>query len=147
MQHPSIAELDARLAARGCTVTVFTTNKNVGREDLSTRHYRHRGLEVIELVNNLFLEGFLETWDRSEVAARFAAALDELEPDVVHFQHLMYLSVGCLEEARRRGIPVLMTLHDFWLECPCMGPLAHADGSICEQVDFARCGTCQPRFE
>ena len=34
------AELGARLAARGCTVTVFTTDKDVGREDLSTRHYR-----------------------------------------------------------------------------------------------------------
>jgi len=141
------AELGARLAARGCTVTVFTTNKDVGREDLSTRHYRHCGLEVIELTNNLFVEGFHETWDRPEIAARFGAALDELEPDVVHFQHLMYLSVGCLEEVRRRGLPVLMTLHDFWLECPRMGQLVHADGGICERVDFARCGTCLPSFE
>ena len=140
------AELASRLAGRGHQVTVFTTHKDVGREDLSVREYSHRGARVVELTNNLYLEDFRETWDRPAVTARFEALLDELAPDVLHAQHLLYLSVGCLEAARRRGVSVLFTLHDFWLECPRMGQLVHPEGTICQRVDFARCGTCLPSF-
>jgi glycosyltransferase involved in cell wall biosynthesis len=141
------AEVGARLAARGHEVTVLTTDKDVGREDLSLVEREHRGLRVLELTNNLYLEAFEQTWERPEIARRFGALCAELAPDVVHFQHLLYLSSGCLEAAARGGAAVLFTLHDFWLACPRMGQLVHADGSLCHEVDHARCGTCLPSFK
>jgi len=59
----------------------------------------------------------------------------------------MHLSVGCLGIAAGHGVPVLFTLHDFWLVCARLGQLVHADGSLCHTVDFARCGTCLPSFK
>ena len=140
------AELGARLAARGHEVVVFTTDKNVGREDLSVREREHEGLRVVELTNNLYLDDFRETWERPTIARRFGQWIERLQPDVVHFQHLLYLSVGCLEQVSRRNLALLFTLHDFWLECPRLGQLVHADGSLCHTVDHARCGTCLPSF-
>jgi glycosyltransferase involved in cell wall biosynthesis len=52
------------------------------------------------------------------VARRFEAMLDEFRPDVVHVHHLLGLSADLVERAARRSIPVVLTLHDQWFQCP-----------------------------
>lgn len=141
-----VEELGLRLAAAGHEVSVFTAEKDVGRRDLTLHRREHRGLPVHELVQNLYLHHFRDTWEHPGVEERFARVLDEARPDVVHFHHLLYLSAGCLELARERGARVLFTLHDFWLECPRLGQLVHADGGLCHWVEHERCGTCLPSF-
>lgn len=139
-------ELAGHLAAAGHQVHVFTAEKDVARCDL-TLHRRKQGeLTVDEVVQNLYLHRFRETWDHPGIDALFGKVLDEVRPDVVHIHHLLYLSTGVIAQARSRGIRVVMTLHDFWLECPRFGQLVHGDGSICHEVDFTRCGTCLPSF-
>jgi glycosyltransferase involved in cell wall biosynthesis/MoaA/NifB/PqqE/SkfB family radical SAM enzyme len=59
--------------------------------------------------------------DRYRVEAidqRFAEVLDEIEPDVVHVGHLNHLSTSLLGEAACRAIPIVYTLHDYWVMCP-----------------------------
>jgi len=150
--HPAGTELYTggvarALAARGHTVRVFTTEKDIARPHLALTRRVWEGIPVDELVQNLFYADFRETWDYPPAAAAFARVLDEFRPDVVHAMHLLYLSVGCLEEARLRGIPVLFTLHDFWLSCARFGQRLHPDGGLCATVDFARCGTCLAQFK
>jgi glycosyltransferase involved in cell wall biosynthesis/MoaA/NifB/PqqE/SkfB family radical SAM enzyme len=52
------------------------------------------------------------------VDARFAEVLDAFNPDIVHIGHLNHLSTSLVAEAARRSIPIVFTLHDFWLMCP-----------------------------
>ena len=54
----------------------------------------------------------------AEVDRHFAALLDELRPDIVHIGHLNHLSTSLVFEARKRRIPMVFTLHDYWLMCP-----------------------------
>jgi len=54
----------------------------------------------------------------SRIDRRFAEVLDTVEPDVVHIQHLNHLSTSMLLEAANREIPIVYTLHDYWLMCP-----------------------------
>ncbi len=49
---------------------------------------------------------------------RFADVLDRVRPDVVHVGHLNHLSTSLLVEAATREIPVVYTLHDYWVMCP-----------------------------
>ncbi len=63
---------------------------------------------------------------------------------MVHFQHLLGWSFGC---ARIPAARVYFTLHDYWLGCPRFGQRRHADGGLCERVDFERCGTCLTSFK
>ncbi len=49
---------------------------------------------------------------------RFAEVLDRVRPDVVHVGHLNHLSTSLLIEAATRAIPIIYTLHDYWLMCP-----------------------------
>lgn len=140
------AELGSRLASLGHAVHVFTSQKDISRPHLSHHERTYRGVRVHEVFNNLYYEDFRQTWDHPGIEALFAELCQRLEPDIVHFQHLMYLSAGCVEIAARRG-PVLFTLHDYWLQCPRFGQRVHADGGVCHTIDFARCGTCLSTFK
>ena len=145
--HPSgteiyTAQLSRRLRERGLEVQLFTTEKDISAEHLSLRVREFEGMRVHELVNNLFYEAFVETYDWDGPLEAFGRVLDEFQPEVIHVMHLLYLSIGCVEEAKRRGIPVVYTLHDFWLQCARFGQRIHHDGAICHTIDFDRCGTC-----
>ena len=135
------------LARSGHAVEVLAARKDVGSRDLAVSRRVHRGIPVHEIANNLFHAGFRETWDEPRIDARFGALLDELSPDIVHVQHLLWLSTGCLAEARKRSLPVMMTLHDYWLSCPRFGQRLHWDGGLCATIDYDRCGTCLARFK
>ena len=141
------ANLARGLAGRGHEVRVFAAAKDIGARDLSVRRREHEGIHVEEVVNNLFHRDFRETFDHPAIDAVFGETLERWRPDLVHFQHLLYLSAGCVERAKAFGIPVVFTLHDYWLQCPRFGQRLHPDGAVCDRIDFGRCGTCLPSFK
>lgn len=61
---------------------------------------------------------FRDRYRHQAVDEALARCLDEFTPDVVHIQHLNHLSTSLVMEAARREIPIVFTLHDFWLMCP-----------------------------
>jgi glycosyltransferase involved in cell wall biosynthesis len=84
---------------------------------------------------------FRDTYSSDEVAVAFGRFLDRFRPDAVHFHHVTCLSTTCVHEAKRRGIPVVYTLHDFWLLCP-RGQLMRRDLSLCARHSGADCVRC-----
>jgi glycosyltransferase involved in cell wall biosynthesis len=66
------------------------------------------------------------------VRGQFEALLDEERPDVVHVQHLLFLSADCIAAAVARDVPVVVTLHDGWWLCPELHLTAdrHATGRL-----------------
>lgn len=98
-------------------VHVFTREENPFSPDYALREDRDGDdPRVIQhIVNNP------RTRDRYRhvgIDQRFAEVLDRLRPDVVHVGHLNHLSTGLLAEAAGRGLPIVFTLHDYWLMCP-----------------------------
>ena len=57
-------------------------------------------------------------YQHSSVDDAFAGLLDDIGPDVVHIGHLNHLSTSLVFKAKERRIPVVFTLHDYWLMCP-----------------------------
>ena len=49
---------------------------------------------------------------------RFTEVLDRVQPEIVHVGHLNHLSSALPMEAATRSIPVVYTLHDYWVMCP-----------------------------
>ncbi len=47
----------------------------------------------------------------------FVETLESVAPDVVHIGHLNHLSLGIVPAAAKRSLPIIYTLHDFWLMC------------------------------
>ncbi|MEY2426222.1 MAG: hypothetical protein QOI61_1794 [Actinomycetota bacterium] len=61
------------------------------------------------------------------------AVVDQFQPDVVHLHNIYHqLSPSVLRPLARRGIPAVMTLHDYKLACPTYQFLG-ADGDVCEE--------------
>jgi len=138
------ADLARGLVRRGHTVDVLAARKEISRPDLSWQTGEDQGVQLHELVNNLFHERFEETWKHPAIERLFAERVAALAPEVVHFQHLLGWSFGCTRVPSAR---VYFTLHDYWLSCPRFGQRRHADGGLCERVDFERCGTCLSGFK
>ena len=69
-------------------------------------------LHVINLTQTL------DQYRHVEVDRQFGALLDGLQPDVVHIGHLNHVSTSLVLEASRRAVPLVFTLHDYWLMCP-----------------------------
>ena len=90
-------------------------------------------------------------WDREQplrelddppITAAFAAELDRVAPDVVHFHNLHNLGAALIDQTAARGIPSWFTTHNYWLICP-RAYLMTGDGTICAGPgDGRRCATC-----
>jgi glycosyltransferase involved in cell wall biosynthesis/MoaA/NifB/PqqE/SkfB family radical SAM enzyme len=70
---------------------------------------------TLHLVNNPRLR---DRYRADGIDERFAQVLDQVKPDIVHVGHLNHLSTSLLREAALREVPIVYTLHDYWLMCP-----------------------------
>lgn len=82
-------------------------------------------------------------WRRhdAQIERAFQRALDEIKPDLVHIQHLLYLSTDLVALAKARGVPVVVSLHDFWFRCPA-GTLLDHNEQICRRDPGVGCLSC-----
>ena len=63
--------------------------------------------------------------------------IEKFRPDIVHVHNVFPLiSPSILEECRRSGVPVVMTVHNFRLICP--NGLCMTNGEICEKCRGGR---------
>lgn len=104
------------LAARH-EVHVFTREENAFVPLGAMRRERDRDdpRVALHLVN---MAGSRDRYRNEDVDRRFGEVLESVRPDVVHIGHLNHLSTSLVAEASGRGVPVVFTLHDYWLMCP-----------------------------
>lgn len=123
-------------------VRVLTRACDPEDEEYAVRRYTHEGIPV-DTINNTFrdAEDFFFLYAVAGVDRAVGEVLDEFAPDLVHVHHLTCLSTNLLSALRRRGIPTVMTLHDYWMLCP-RGQRIRADGGRCDQLDRVRCHQC-----
>lgn len=137
-----VAHLSRTLAQRGHLVSVFSRIADATRPEYAIDAVPRDGYEVTR-VNNTFrrLDTFSLTYTNEAVSQGFGAFLDRFTPEVVHFHHLMYLSTTCIQEAVQRNVPVVMTLHDYWLICQ-RGRFLKPDLSVCPGQSDEGCARC-----
>jgi glycosyltransferase involved in cell wall biosynthesis len=102
------------------------------------RRWRHRGASMFEIVNSPLADhGRQPEPEISEprLERMFARTLAELRPTVVHVQELAGLPSSLLEVAAGSGVPVVMTLHDYFLLCSTF-KLFDSEGSVCLRRDI-----------
>ena len=75
--------------------------------------------------------------------ADFDRFLDEMRADVLHVHHLAGHAATLPGVARRRGVPVVLQLQDWWPLCARVNFL-HASGVACAGPSPVKCARCQP---
>ena len=104
------------LAARH-EVHVFTREENpfappyALSEDVDPDDPRVR-LHVVNMAS------FKDRYRHDGLDAVFEQVLGQVRPDVVHVGHLNHLSTSLVARAAVAEIPIVFTLHDYWLMCP-----------------------------
>lgn len=98
-------------------VRVFTRQDDPLRTayDLIDEHDPGDSRVRLRIINN---PASRDRYQHAEIDRAFAGLLDEFRPDIVHINHVSHLSTSMLRAVKDRGLPLVFTLHDFWLMCP-----------------------------
>lgn len=132
------------LAAQGKAVTVLAALNDSSAKRYQLTRSQTDGVCVIKVANShVGMQAFTDFFIDETIDHLFADLLDEIQPDVIHFQHLFLLSANLPEIAYRQNIPAVFTLHDYWMICfrsrllrpgvgVCSGPAAGAHCASCD---------------
>jgi GT2 family glycosyltransferase/glycosyltransferase involved in cell wall biosynthesis len=140
-----VRDLASAFTTRGDDdVAVFTRHGDGTARELSVRRWKD-GAVAVASVNNTFhsCESYESSYTNPAIERIVGDFLDEWRPDIVHLHHLTCLSTGIPRQAAHRGIPVVMTLNDYWLICH-RGQLVDLDGRRCLGPWNGRCARCLP---
>jgi glycosyltransferase involved in cell wall biosynthesis len=87
---------------------------------------------------------FLDTFSQRTLSAAFDRVLAVEQPALVHVQHLMGLPLTLFRLLADRGIPYVVTLHDYWFVCANAQLITNYDQTICAGPGalFHNCGRC-----
>lgn len=122
-------------------VSVFTREENPYAPCFSIREEKVNDNLTLYLVNNP--QG-KDGYRHKQMDYNFAEIVKKLNPDVSHIGHVNHLSTGLIDELNKLNIPIVYTLHDFWLMCPRGQFLTRSIGKennfeLCDKQDDKKC--------
>lgn len=124
-------------------VSIFTREENPYSPDFAIRHKKVNDNLNLYFVNNP--QG-KDGYRHAGIDSNFAKLLSALKPDIAHVGHLNHLSTGLIDQLNKQKIPIVFTLHDFWLMCPRGQFLTRSIGqennfNLCSGQEDAKCAT------
>ncbi|PCH56173.1 MAG: glycosyl transferase family 1 [Legionellales bacterium] len=104
------------LIEKGHKVTVFSRFENPFLPDYHEEHDKDGDIDLWLI--NLPLEKHRCNISDEQVDLCFKKLLGKVKPDLVHIGHLNHLSSSLVKIIKEQKIPIVYTLHDYWLMCP-----------------------------
>lgn len=130
------------MQAAGHEVFVLARSGRPATRHLQLLHDSVGGVPVTRVGNTFEDATSLQALVAGEpLADAFARELLRLRPDVVHVHHLTCLSTRIVDRCRAAHVPVVMTLHDFWMGCP-RGQRITAALDLCPTIKLEKCLPC-----
>lgn len=124
-------------------VSVFTREENPYSPCFEIRHKKENDNLNFYIVNNP--QG-KDGYRHKLLDKNFAELIAKIKPDIAHIGHINHLSTGLIDELTKQNIPIVYTLHDFWLMCPRGQFLTRSIGNennfqLCSGQDDHKCAT------
>lgn len=105
--------------AQNHEVYVITREENPFKEDFSCTINQDTNEPSVTLYKiNIPSEKYRYRYQHYQVDNQVELLLDRVKPDLVHIGHLNHLSTSLIEVIAKKNIPIIYTLHDYWLMCP-----------------------------
>ncbi|HID41085.1 MAG TPA: hypothetical protein EYP33_02890, partial [Pyrodictium sp.] len=111
---------------------------SLNRENLILHELRYPNNKIQRFWSMLFFEN---TYINKTIENLFRKLIRDINPNIIHFEHLIGLSTTFIEVAKELEIPTIITLHDYWFMCPNIQLLKH-DYTICNGPKANKCHEC-----
>jgi len=118
--------LARELSRRDIEVLLFTRRAEDERQESFVWENRRDGVVVCSVPRR-----GAEPEQDAGMDAAFEEAVARFRPQLVHFQHLIGLSVNLPYVAAKWRLPIVLSVHDHWYACPRVH-LLRLNGSICQ---------------
>jgi glycosyltransferase involved in cell wall biosynthesis len=141
-----VQQLTGQLLATGHEPSIVTYYESASShaQDFGIYPTEVDGVRVYELRYNLSCdpEPSLAEYDNARTASWLDQLIVAINPEVVHVAHGMKMSGAIYRVLRRRSVPVVTTLSDFWFICM-RHTLLRPDNVLCKGPDHRyRCLRC-----
>jgi glycosyltransferase involved in cell wall biosynthesis len=112
-----------------------------GNYTIQCIHYNE--IPILRINKYIYNEDFDKTYTDERIDQLFSKILEVINPDLVHINHLYFLSMGIINVIKLQNIPIIMTLHDYWLICPQIH--LHKNYDLCFSKNKIDCASCIER--
>lgn len=91
--------------------------------------------------------GYVDGYINPNVGEKVSRILHQIEPDVAHVHCVQDLGADCLSRIKTAGIPIILSVHDFWWLCERQF-MVRPDGTYCGQspIEIEKCRGCASDF-
>lgn len=134
------------LAQAGEEVTLLATDDDPCLQPGTVRERLDGPVRVCEVAHPRTARVPGDTLGREDVLRAVEGVVAGWRPEVAHLHHLMYLGLDLPRRLAAAGVPVVLTLHEYWLLCPRNGQLLHPGGGLCEGPEEGLCARCLRGF-
>lgn len=123
MRYNAGSEVYSQMLCQGLAdkheVHVFTREENPFAADYTVKTEVDQSDPRVKLhIINLLGDRQRYRYRHEAVDQCFIELLKQVQPDIVHIGHLNHLSTSLVETVHAHNIPMVFTLHDYWLMCP-----------------------------
>jgi glycosyltransferase involved in cell wall biosynthesis len=109
--------------AHGCHVTLFSPVDNRDEQPYVCHEIEYEGIRVVTVNYRPDMEPIKLFFDfhllyrNYRIDSIVTQLIKKLRPDIVHIQHVVYLSTSLIQKIKKMNIPVVVTLNDYWFLC------------------------------
>jgi len=126
-------------------VDIFTRIENNFSPFYTTEETIEHGIKIFRVNKPGRDYTFRSKYIDEKLIMIFEEFLKNLKPDIVHIGHLSHLTVLIVNIIKKKKIPIVFTLHDYWMMC-IRGQLIHEDLSLCLGPEIDRCAQCNKKY-
>lgn len=132
----------AKSLKRDHSVLIYSAIFDPLREKYSSFKYNYNKINVEAFYHDSVSKIFSDITSNTLLDRRFEELISSFKPDIVHFQHLMFHSTGYAEILKNKGIPSVLTVHDFYYYCPDLGQKLFLGRFPCYNKSPIKCALC-----
>ncbi len=126
-------------------VIIFTRTEDEFKEAYTIQDTVEQGCRIIRVNKPGRDYTFRSKYQDDRIAQIFQQIIDDIVPDIVHINHLSHLSTQIIDIIKEREIPILFTLHDFWMIC-IKGQLLNNENELCPGPSLRKCAYCNRKY-
>jgi len=134
----------AQALSKSYEIFVFTREADTTKKDFEISGEEYSKIKITRVVNNFRWQGerFVDRYISPKMNLIFEDFLKEVNPHLVHIQHLVGLSTGLIDLIRKSSTPMVLSLHDYWFGCHRTNLLTNT-GVICRnRSESIQCVEC-----